>query len=87
MPQLEKGNSYKLSDSVIRNLIGPSQNFDVMADQNGYNSAYSGGNYEYVLIRNYTGYWRFDTRVAASSTTTTMQSIEHLIMPWHGQGI
>ena len=22
MPQLEKGNSYKLSDSVIRNLIG-----------------------------------------------------------------
>ena len=69
-----KGNSYKLSDSVIRNLIGPSQNFDVMADQNGYNSAYSGGNYEYVLIRNYTGYWRFDTRVAASSTTTTMQS-------------
>ena len=61
MPQLERVIHTSYPDSVIRNLIGPSQNFDVMADQNGYNSAYSGGNYEYVLIRNYTGYWRFDT--------------------------
>ena len=69
-----KGNAYKLSDGVIRNLIGPAQNFDVMADQAGWNSGYSSGNYEYVIARNYTGYWRFDTRVAASSTTTSFQS-------------
>ena len=45
-----------------------------MADQAGWNSGYSSGNYEYVIARNYTGYWRFDTRVAASSTTTSFQS-------------
>lgn len=69
-----KGNPYKLSDEVIRAIIGPSQEFDVMAEQSGYNSAYSTGNYEYVILRNYTGYWRFDGPVAPSSTQTLMQS-------------
>ncbi|MEI7425551.1 MAG: DUF2341 domain-containing protein [Candidatus Moraniibacteriota bacterium] len=69
-----KGNPYKLSDIDIRTIIGPSQNFALLADQDGYNSAYSTGNYEYVIARNYTGYWRFDTVVAASSTTTSFQS-------------
>ena len=69
-----KGNAYKLSDTDIRAIIGQNQKFDILADQNGYNSAYSTGNYEYVILRGYTGYWRFDTRVAASSTATTFQS-------------
>lgn len=69
-----KGNAYKMSDTDIRNLIGPSQNFDIMGDQNGYNSYYSTGNYEYVIARNYTGYFRFDAVVAASTTTTVFQS-------------
>jgi hypothetical protein len=69
-----KGNVYKMADTDIRNLIGPSQNFDIMGDQNGYNSYYSTGNYEYVIARNYTGYFRFDTAVAASTTTTVFQS-------------
>jgi hypothetical protein len=69
-----KGNPYKLADGVIRDLIGPSQNFDVMVDQSGYNSSYSTGNYERVILRNYTGNWRFDGPVAASTTTTVMQS-------------
>lgn len=69
-----KGNPYKLSDDVIRAFIGPSQNFDVMVDQSGYNSAYSTGNYERVILRNYTGFWRFDAPVAASTTQTVMQS-------------
>ena len=68
------GNGYKLSDESIRNIIGPNQNFDVLADQSGYNSAYSNGNYEYVILRDYTGQWRFDGPVAASTTTTTFQS-------------
>ncbi len=69
-----KGNAYKLSDADIRAIIGPSQKFDILVDQNGYNSLYSTGNYEYVILRGYTGYWRFDTAVAPSSSTTTFQS-------------
>lgn len=70
----QKGNAYKLDDQDIRNIIGPGNNFDVMADQNGYNSAYSTGNYEYVVIRNYTGYWTYEKAMPASLTTTTFQS-------------
>ena len=65
---------YKLSDGAIRNIIGPGQKFDILADQSGYNTAYSTGNYEYVILRDYTGYWKFDGPVAASTTTTTFQS-------------
>lgn len=68
------GSGYKLSDESIRAIIGPNEKFDILADQSGYNSAYSTGNYEYVILRGYTGYWRFDGPVAASSTTTTFQS-------------
>src|SRR5688572_11132470 len=69
-----KGSPYKLSDAAIVALTGPSQNFDVLADQAGYNPLYSTGNYEFVVLRNYTGLWRFDAPVAASTTQTTMQS-------------
>jgi hypothetical protein len=69
-----KGASYKLSDADVRLIIGPSENFEILADQSGFNSYYSNGNYEYVILSNYTGYWRFDQRVAASATTTQFQS-------------
>lgn len=69
-----KGAGYKLSDDVIRALIGPRGNFDLLADQVGFNSAYSAGNFEYVVLRNYTGTWQFTGTVAASTTPTTMQS-------------
>jgi len=69
-----KGNPYKLADDVIRSIIGPTENFDILADQNGYNSGYSSGNYEYVVLRNYTGQWRFDAPVTPSATQTVMQS-------------
>ena len=68
------GSGYKLSDESIRQIIGPNQKFDILADQSGYNTFYSTGNYEYVILRDYTGYWRFDSAVAASTTTTTFQS-------------
>lgn len=82
-----KGNPYKLSDEVIRALIGPSMNFDVMADQSGYNSTYSTGNYEYVILRNYTALWRFDTPVNASTTQTVMQSYRRAdnALAWTGE--
>ncbi len=80
------GSGYKLSDESIRNIIGPTQRFDILADQSGYNTAYSTGNYEYVILRDYTGYWRFDGAVAASTTTTTFQSyrISDNALAWTG---
>jgi len=69
-----KGASFKLSDEDVRLIIGPDANFDIMADQSGYNAAYSTGNYEYVIMTNYTGYWRFDTVVSPSTTTTEFKS-------------
>ncbi|MBD8526691.1 fibrinogen-like YCDxxxxGGGW domain-containing protein [Pseudomarimonas arenosa] len=69
-----KGNPYKLSDDVIRAIIGLSENFDVLADQAGYNSAYSTGNHEYVVLRNFTGTWTFGAQMPVSSTATTMNS-------------
>ncbi|MFH1151556.1 MAG: fibrinogen-like YCDxxxxGGGW domain-containing protein [Nanoarchaeota archaeon] len=68
------GSGYKLSDESIRQIIGPNQKFDILADQSGYNSVYSTGNYEYVILRGYTGYWKFDGPVSASTTTTIFQS-------------
>jgi len=69
-----KGNAYKLSDEGIRSLIGSGENFDVMATQTGYNSYYSTGNYEYSILRNYTGAWDWGSAMSASSTTTILQS-------------
>ena len=54
MLQLERVMPTNYQIGVIRNLIGPSQNLMFLADQDGYNSYYSGGNYEYVILRNYT---------------------------------
>jgi hypothetical protein len=69
-----KGGLYKLSDDDLRDIIGPSNNFDVLADQMGHNTAYSSGNYEYVTIENYTGSWRFDILMPDSTTVTTFKS-------------
>ncbi|HZJ34656.1 MAG TPA: fibrinogen-like YCDxxxxGGGW domain-containing protein, partial [Candidatus Angelobacter sp.] len=82
----KKGNAYKVSDVNIRNIIGPNQSFDVMGDQNGYNSAYSTGNYEYVILRNYTSYWRFDTAMATSTSRTVFQSyrVSDNALAWTG---
>lgn len=69
-----KGANYKLSDNDINDIIGASRNFDVLADQAGYNATYSGGNYEYVTLENYTATFTFAALVPESSTTTTMRS-------------
>lgn len=69
-----KGNPYKLSDDSIRSLIGSGENFDVLAEQTGFNSTYSTGNFEYAILRNYTGTWAWDQAMSASTTTTVLQS-------------
>ncbi|MFZ4579482.1 MAG: fibrinogen-like YCDxxxxGGGW domain-containing protein [Myxococcota bacterium] len=71
--QQHNGVPYKLTDQAITQIIGDAT-YDVMFDQIGYNSYYSNGNYEYVVIRNYTAPWTWAGRVAASSTATNMES-------------
>ena len=82
-----KGNPYKLSDNSIRAIIGSSNNFDVMADQAGYNSYYSTGNYEYAVLRDYTGEWTWEQAMPASSTQTRLQSyrISDGALAWDGE--
>ena len=69
-----KGTPYKLSDEHIRAIIGSERKFDMLMDQSGNNSAYSSGNYEYVVVRGYTADWKWDGNVAASETTTEFTS-------------
>ncbi len=77
---------YKLSDADINLVIGPSENFDVLATQSGFQSAQSSGNLEYVVLGNYTGPFRFDIRMPESLTTTTMTSyrISDDAVAWSG---
>src|SRR5690606_31048915 len=78
---------YKLSDQNIRDIIGPSNSFDVMATQTGYNSSYSTGNYEYVILNDYTGVWQWDQAMPASSTTTILRSYRASddALAWEGE--
>jgi cysteine-rich repeat protein len=82
-----KGNAYKLADAIIQGVIGPAGTFDVLADQAGYNSTYSTGNYEYVVLRNYTGTWAWNGNLAESTTTTTLQSyrLSDDLLLWTGE--
>jgi len=69
-----KGSPFKLSDESIKALIGPTNNFDVMADQIGYNPSQSHGNYEFVVLRDYTGEWTYEKAMAPSTSPTKFQS-------------
>lgn len=82
-----QGNAYKLSDENIRDLIGASNNFDVMVTQTGFNNAYSTGNYEYAILNNYTGFWRWDQAMPASTTPTVLKSyrISDNSLAWEGE--
>jgi hypothetical protein len=82
-----KGNPYKLSDESIRQLIGDNQNFDVLADQAGFNNFYSSGNFEYAVLRDYTGVWTWQAAMPASTTPTLLQSyrISDNALAWSGE--
>ncbi|MFK8010444.1 MAG: fibrinogen-like YCDxxxxGGGW domain-containing protein [Marinicellaceae bacterium] len=81
-----KGNPYKLSDDDLKLIIGNSNQFDVLAEQNGFNSVYSLGNFEYVILRNYTGIWSWATKMPVSSSQTILESY-HLngTLNWSGE--
>lgn len=83
-----KGNRYKLDDDVIRRaIIGSTNNFDVMGDQAGWNSGYSSGNFEYIVMLGYTATWYFDRIMDQSSTPVTMRSyrIADNYLAWEGE--
>ncbi len=81
-----KGNAWKLSDDQIKAIIGTDNNFDVMFDQANYNSYYSSGNYEYIVLSNYTAVWTWGGKVGASTTTTAAKSyrISDNAVAWTG---
>ena len=53
----------------------------------GYNSAYSSGNHEYVIVRNYTATFTFTARVPESSTPTVFESYRSSdnLLNWRGR--
>ncbi len=76
---------YKLPDATINSIVGDGK-FDLLGDQAGYNSLYSNGNHEYVLIRDYTATFTFTARVPESSTITIFESYRSSdnLLVWRG---
>jgi len=76
-----KGHPYKLADTKIRAVIGQKSGtptaFDIMGDQAGINSYYSGVNVEHTIITNYKANWyssdSANNPIKESSTTTEMK--------------
>jgi len=76
-----KGHAYKLADTKIRAVIGQKSGtptgFDLMGDQAGINSHYSGYNVEYAIMTNYKANWysseSANNPIKESSTTTEMK--------------
>ncbi|MBW2461719.1 MAG: hypothetical protein JRH11_08730 [Deltaproteobacteria bacterium] len=77
---------YKLADATINALISDGT-FDILADQVGWNSAYSSGNHEYVLVRNYTATFSFTAIVPDSTSTTVFESYRAAddLLVWRGR--
>lgn len=71
MPKYEP---YKLADATIRAIIGSDNNFDLLADQLFHNTAYSSGNFEYIVVRNYTGAFTYLAPMEESTTETVFES-------------
>ena len=80
-----RGGIFKLSDTDIVNILGCC-GYSIMGDQNGYVSGQSAGNYEYVIVRNYTALWTYGSLVANSITQLTFQdyrvSDNKLLVTW-----
>ena len=77
---------YKLPDATINAIIGDGT-FDLMGDQMGYNSAYSGGNHEYAIVRNYSATFTFTALVPESTTPTVFESYRSSdnLLNWRGR--
>jgi len=65
---------YKLPDATVNALTGTAHNFDILVDETYHNTAYSNGNHEYVIVRNYTGTYTYTGVVAESTTPTVFES-------------
>jgi len=88
-PLQHLGGIYKMHDHEIRAVIGqakhtddsasaPASKFSYLMDQSGRNVYYSGGNYEYLSVKDYTARWRFYRfqGVPKSKTKATMRAYD-----------
>ncbi|WP_224369336.1 fibrinogen-like YCDxxxxGGGW domain-containing protein [Hyalangium versicolor] len=78
---------YKLADATVKTIIGADNQFDILVDQVGHNTNYSTGNHEYMIVRNYTGVYRYTGTVAESSTPTVFESYRAIdnAIAWRGR--
>jgi hypothetical protein len=78
---------YKLPDATVRTIIGADNQFDILVDQLGHNTSYSTGNHEYIIVRNYTGAYRYTGAVPESSTPTVFESYRSVdnAIAWRGR--
>lgn len=78
---------YKLSDATVNAVIGSDNNFDILVDQLGHQTASSNGNHEYVVVRNYTGVYTYTAAVPESSTATVFESYRAVdgAIAWRGR--
>lgn len=89
--------AYKLDDKYIRAVIGQSNPtngartssgrnmFSYMVDQSGWNNYYSGGNYEYGIMKKYTARWRFVRFQQMDSSSTAEEFTSYKIPSFNGQ--
>lgn len=77
---------YKLADAAVNAIIGDG-NFDILVDQMGHQTASSAGNHEYIVVRNYTGTYRYNGVVAESTTETVFESYRAVdgAIAWRGR--
>jgi hypothetical protein len=65
---------YKMSDANVRLVIGSDNNFDILVDQEYWNTSYSNSDHEHIIVRNYTGVYTYTGPVPESSTPTIFES-------------
>lgn len=63
-----------MSDANVRLVIGADNNFDILVDQEYWNTGYSNGDHEHIIVRNYTGLYTYTAAVPESSTPTIFES-------------
>lgn len=78
---------YKLADTTVRLVVGNGATYELMADQVLHNTAYSTGNNEFVIVRNYTGQFTYTTAMPESTTPTTFESfrVADNELAWRGR--
>ena len=69
--------AHKVADQLVNDIIGlTSSSAYYLWDQSGFASAYSTGNYEYVIMHGYTQAWDFTVAMGDSTTVPVFKSYQ-----------